>query len=100
MRVPQLNDEPRGSQRWIQDLINTCPELLNIQIRKGVRNLSGREICWVSPLKQDDFAEYRDADFLRQIGLSELTEKLIQFWPQNGPQWDALGRTSDGKAFF
>jgi hypothetical protein len=100
MRVPQLKEKPRGSQKWIQNLINACPELINNRIRERVRNLSGREICWVSPLKQDDFAEYRDADFLRQIGHSELTEKLIQFWPQNGPQWDALGRTSDGKAFF
>jgi len=100
MRVPQLKEKPRGSQKWIQDLINACPELINNRIRERVRNLSGREICWLSPLKQDDFAEYRDAAFLERINLQELSEGLKKFWPQNGPQWDALGKTSDGEAFF
>jgi hypothetical protein len=100
MRVPQLKEKPRGSQKWIQDLINACPELLNNRIIERARNLSGREICWVSPLKQDEFAEYRDTAFLERINLQELSEGLKKFWPQNGPQWDALGRTSDGKASF
>lgn len=100
MRVPQLKEKPRGSQKWIQDLINFCPELLNKRIRERVKNLSRQEICWVSPLKKDDFAEYRDADFLRRMGISELNGKLVQFWPKNGPQWDALGKTNDGEAFF
>jgi hypothetical protein len=100
MRVPQLKEEPRGSLKWIQKLINACPELLNNRIQGRVKNLLGREICWVSPLKEDEFAEYRDADFLKQIGLGELNEELVQFWPRKGPQWDALGRTSDNKAFF
>ena len=98
MRVPQLKEKPRGSQKWIQDLINACPELINNRIRERVRHLSGREICWVSPLKDDKFAEYRDRAFLERIGLDELSEELQKFWPKNGPQWDALGRTSDEKA--
>jgi hypothetical protein len=100
MRVPQLKEKPRGSQKWIQDLINACPELLNVRIREKVASLSEREICWVSPLRQDDFAEYRDAAFLTRLNLKDFSKKLCQFWPQNGPQWDALGRTSDGKAFI
>jgi hypothetical protein len=100
MRVPQLKEKPRGSQKWIQDLINACPELINNRIRDRVRNLSGREICWLSPLKQDDFAEYRDTAFLERINLQALSKELQKFWPNNGPQWDALGKTSDGEAFF
>jgi len=49
-------------------------------------------------LKDDKFAEYRDRAFLERIGLDELSEELQKFWPKNGPQWDALGRTSDEKA--
>jgi hypothetical protein len=99
MRVPQPKAE-KGSQKWIQELINFCPEFLNERIKAKITPLSGREICWESPLEKDEYAEYRDADFLKQIGLTELTDELIQFWPQNGPQWDALGRTSDEKAFI
>jgi len=100
MRVPQLKEKPRGSQKWIQVLINARPELLNVRIREEIASLSGREICWVSPLKQDGFAEYRDAAFLEKLNLQDLSEELQKFWPNRGPQWDALGRTSDEKAFI
>ena len=100
MRVTQLREKAKGSQKWIQDIINTCPKFLNGLIQEKFASLSEREICWTSPLEQDEYAEYRDADFLKKIGLTELTEELIKFWPQNGPQWDALGKTSDGKAFI
>jgi hypothetical protein len=101
MRLPQPRTiETKGSQKLIQDIINDYPEVLNAHIREKIASLSGREICWVSPLKQDDYAEYRDTDSLKQLGLPELTEKLTHFWPKNGPQLDALGKTSDGKAYF
>ncbi len=99
MRVPQLK-KPNGSQKWIQDIINICPELLNGLIQQKFKSLSGREICWKSPLKKDDFSEYRDTDFLENINLQELVAELKKFWPKNGPQWDALGRTSDRNAFI
>lgn len=96
MRFPQpRTKETKGSQKWIQDIVNDNPEALNDHIREKIPSLSGRKICWVSPLKQDEYAEYRDADFLKQLGLTELSEKVGQFWPKNGPQWDALGKTSD-----
>ncbi len=98
MIVPQKRAK-RGSQKWIQDLINACPSLLNENIREKIAPLSGREICWVSPLVPD-FAEYRDGDFLNSLNLQELTEDLSQFWPKNGPQWDALGKTSDDQIFL
>jgi hypothetical protein len=100
MRVPQLKEKPKGSQKWIQDIINICPELLNGLIQQKFTSLSGREICWKSPLKEDDFSEYRDTAFLENINLQELVAELKKFWPKNGPQWDALGRTSDGRAFI
>jgi hypothetical protein len=90
----------RGSQKWTQDLINACPEILNAHIRAKLPSLSEREIIWLSPLEKDEFAEYRDAAFLEMLGIQELTKELNQFWPKNGPQWDALGKTSDETALL
>lgn len=53
-------------------------------------------IDWLSPLTNDDYAEYRDAEFLHRIGEADLAPELAKFWPQRGPQWDALGRTDRG----
>jgi len=99
MRVPQPKAK-RGSQKWIQAIINFCPEFINAIIKEKLKPLSGQEICWTSPLKQDELAEYRDTAFLKNIHLQELSAELKQFWPQNGPQWDALGKTSDNKAII
>ena len=99
MIIPQKR-AVRGSQKWIQDIANACPDLLNNHIHNDILSISGCNIEWKSPSIKNDFAEYRDADFLGEIGLTELTEKLKLFWPKNGPQWDALGKTSDNKAFF
>lgn len=100
MRVPQKSRANKGSQKWIQDIINGCPELINARIQKEITSLFGREIRWTSPLEQDEFAEYRDTTFLKKINLQGLSEDLRQFWPKNGPQWDALGRTLDEEAFI
>ena len=45
---------------------------------------------WVSPVDSTNFAEYRDGDALRQLGLGHLEQALRGFWPDNGPCWDAL----------
>ena len=100
MRVPQLKENPKGSQKWVQEIINLCPSRLNRLIQQEIASLSGREIQWTSPLEQDKFAEYRDAAFLENLDLQEFTEELEKFWPKMGPQWDALGRTSDGEVFI
>src|SRR5208337_1364049 len=99
MVVPQKR-ALRGSQKWIQDIINACPDLLNSHIHREVLSISGCDIEWKSPSIKHQFAEYRDADFLCEIGLTELTGELQRFWPKGGPQWDALGKTSDNKGFF
>ena len=104
MRFPQpRTKETKGSQMWIQDIINLCPGFLNGLIYQELPSLSGREICWTSPLESDEFSEYRDAAFLECINLQELVAELEKFWPKMGPQWDALGKTSnntDNKAFI
>jgi hypothetical protein len=53
-------------------------------------------VSWRSPLRSDDFAEYRDECFLRRVGLERLSSELQDFWPQRGPQWDALAQLENG----
>ncbi len=79
----------KGSLKWIQLLVNDRPGILNQKIRDGA------SIRWVSPLKNDDFAEYRDIDFLIVLGLGHLQDQLKNFWPNRGPQWDALGKSEN-----
>lgn len=90
----------RGSQKWIQDLVNSNGNLLVGMIRWSLPQLGAKEIILLSPLQEDDFAEYRDGAFLDRLGLQEHTEALSRFWPSRGPQWDGLGRTTDGSTYF
>ena len=92
MRVIQPAGE-RGSLKWIQRAVNEDWPSLNDPITKCT---NGGEVKWLSPLQSDDFAEYRDEDFLRKIGQEKLASALKTYWPARGPQWDALGRTSNG----
>jgi hypothetical protein len=74
--------------------VNERPELLSEII---LPRLSGaNSIEWLSPLRDDGYAEYRDASFLKQIREPGLIEPLREFWPDRGPQWDALARSDKG----
>jgi len=86
----------RGSQRDLQVLINEHPEMLNNEIIKSFSLLEDTKVKWVSPLTNDDYAEYRDYDFLKVLSVkSKITTPLKDFWPNEGPQWDALGVSDD-----
>jgi hypothetical protein len=54
----------RGSLKWLQVCINNRPDLLDATILRGI---SADTISWHSPLLADDFAEYRDTDFLELL---------------------------------
>ncbi len=99
MRV-RMDRAERGSQKWIQDLVNADGNLLAGMIRQSFPQPGAKEIIWLSPLQEDDFAEYRDRSFLDRLGLQEHAEALSRFWPSRGPQWDGLGRTTDGRTYF
>lgn len=58
-----------------------------------------RSNTWLSPLQDDDYAEYRDAEFLHRLGLDELVPSLKQFWPRSGPEWDALSKSERRESF-
>jgi len=93
VRVIQRSDG-RGSLKWIQRAVNDRPAVLDNPILKRLGSASA--IKWVSPLASDDYAEYRDASFLRRVGAGELVMRLDEFWPRRGPQWDALARSDQG----
>ena len=83
----------KGSQKWLQWLVNDSPELFDQRIGLG-------RIDWRSPLRADDFAEYRDQDFLKLLSIELPTRPLASFWPRRGPQWDALGRAPSGEVIL
>lgn len=91
-RIPQPVGE-RGSLKWIQRAIDEAWPSLNHPILDALPG--NQTIDWRSPLRSDDFAEYRDDAFLELLGLDRLAPSLKEFWPARGPQWDALGVTSN-----
>lgn len=98
MRVPQPSGE-KGSLRWIQAIAR--PNSIASNAIRTVLDLPASvTIDWRSPREDDAYAEYRDADFLSVVGLDRLRSDLQAFWPNMGPQWDALGVASDGKVIL
>lgn len=93
MRVVQP-EGTKGSLKWLQRAVEARAPALEAPILQALPG-AGR-IEWRSPLRSDDWAEYRDAAFLDVLGLGDLSPRLAEFWPQRGPQWDALGVTDAG----
>ncbi|WP_225767180.1 hypothetical protein [Inquilinus sp. Marseille-Q2685] len=84
----------KGSLKWIQRAVGERWPSLDDPILAGIPG--ARSIDWRSPLAADDYAEYRDEDFLTRLDIVHLAAELRDFWPNRGPQWDALGRTDTG----
>lgn len=97
-KVKQKSDG-KGSLKDMQLLINKHPDLLNNKIMHNIPSLKNIQFDWLSPLKNDNFSEYRDDAFIDLLGLS-LTKSLLDFWPKRGPQWDALGKSKNGMVFL
>jgi hypothetical protein len=83
----------RGSLKWIQQAVNSNSAILDDWILPGL--FGATAICWRSPLVDDQYAKYRDFDFLERIGATQLASELEKFWPSRGPQWDALAQCDD-----
>lgn len=81
--------ESKGSEYWLREMVNRHTSVLNGHIKRafGWHNV---EIEWKSPLRNDDYAEYYDQEFLDRLGLNDLRMSLREFWPKSGPRWDAL----------
>ncbi len=86
--------EKRGSQRWLQVAVNRCPSVIENAIRSVGIGLND-PVIWKSPLDSDEFAEYRDAEFLARLKVKLDKRALRDFWPNGGPCWDGLARSGD-----
>src|SRR2546428_12649454 len=84
-RMPQ-KPASRGSQKWIQLLVNQAPHLLDRAIARHLNFSLTDKIVWLSPLAQDAYAEYRDEMFLSKIEARAEVAPLSGFWPARGPQ--------------
>ena len=69
----------KGSLKWIQHIINEKPEILNARINSHLDNDNTKLIEWLSPLKNDDYAEYRDQAFLDRLGINLNHTRLSDF---------------------
>jgi len=96
--MPHLLQKPaiKGSQHWLQELVNRRPDLLEDTLRPRLQ-LSNNDIFnWLSPLEADGYAEYRDEAFLELLSIHLEKRSLGSFWPPGGPVWDGLGVTIRG----
>jgi hypothetical protein len=101
MRVVQRTGvRVRGSLKWMQRMVDSPTTVLVEQLREVGALQATDQLEWRSPLRCDDWAEYRDAAFLERVGLERLAPSLAAFWPARGPQWDALAVAPDGSVFL
>jgi hypothetical protein len=99
--MPRISQGPavKGSQKWIQKLVNEKPDLLTSPIRTQLNLSDTDSITWLSPLAEDEYAEYRDQAFLDLLDIKLPKVSLSDFWPSRGPVWDGLDKFKTGKVF-
>jgi len=100
--MPRISQGPavKGSQKWIQNLVNERPDLLNSLIRTQFNLPDTDTITWLSPVAEDGYAEYHDQAFLDLLGIKLSKVLLSDFWPLKGPVWDGLGKSDSGNVFL
>lgn len=92
-RVEKNGRARAGSQKLIQTYVNYRREELDTKVLDILSLPSAIKagLRWVSPLAEDNFNEYQDAEFLDKLQLSQHANNLGRFWPKKrGPCWDAL----------
>src|SRR5687768_11298584 len=90
-RVDSAGRAYAGSQLQLQLYVNRRRADVDHAITKAL-SLPSAPLIWVSPLENAAFKEFKDAAFLKELGLTELSAPLRSFWPKSGPRWDGLAR--------
>ena len=88
------------SEHWMRVAANEDAESLNQQIKDLFDWSPDERINWLSPIEEDEYAEYYDQEFLDLLGLTNLKVPLSSFWPKSGARWDGLARTDSGKVIL
>lgn len=88
------------SEHWMRVAVNEDTESLNQKVREVFVWNSDEQISWLSPVKEDEYAEYYDQAFLDKLGITDLKVPLLDFWPKSGPRWDGLARTETNKVIL
>ncbi len=83
----------KGSKFWIQTLVNLDDgKALSKAIKDECREVG--EIAWLSPLYKDNYEE------MKTNQLNGIKREDLQFWPDNGPWWDAVGIDDQGRVLL
>jgi len=88
-RIPQRK-ATKGSQRWLQILVNGHSDVFAREFLPKIKCSPDAKITWLSPLQEDEYAEYQDEAFLKRLGVQLSNHSLQDFWPKRGPVWDGL----------
>lgn len=87
-----------GSQRWLQIAVNRRPDLLDQAFAEAGAIDLGETLSWCSPIEQTNFAEFRDENAFRYLGIAEFPiMALADFWPPRGPVWDGLATSNNNR---
>ncbi len=90
----------RDSLRWIQLLVNDCPESINEPLRKMVHFLPYIQASWLAVVRAGQFTEYGDLAFLDLLGIRSGRCPLGTFRQEQGSQPDALARGDSDKVLL
>lgn len=93
---PQAN---KGSEKWIQLAVNDYPDVLIDHVLPQL-HLKPSQIKWLSPLRNDEYTEYSDQEFIDRLGLKLRKLPLYEFWPKRGPNWDGLAKTDSSQVLL
>jgi hypothetical protein len=82
--------ETTRSEHWLREAVNRFPTYLNQRVGAALSLPNSEGIQWLSPTKDDEYAEYFDQAFLDLLDLRQLRVPLQAFWPAGGSRWDGL----------
>lgn len=89
--------EARRSEGLIRKAVNENTAAFEVLVRGAFNWPESDKIDWRSSIASDGYSEYYDQEFLDRLDVVDLKVPLREFWPDGGPRWDALAKTSSGK---
>ncbi len=92
----------KGSKYWIQTLINNNNKGADLTKILQKEDANVGDVKWLSPLSEEEYREYRInspimIEKLLSEGINLKKPYDLDFWPSEGPHWDAIGTYKDPK---